>query len=75
MKQLKRLTALPLFLLMLTITAHAGIIDAPAPPPAATTATAPSDIWLPSDAEGPSVASPAGTDLALSLLQELLLVF
>lgn len=54
----------------------AGIIDCPAPaPPPLALATEPDDIWLPSDTEGPSVASPAGTDFALNLLQELLLVF
>jgi len=79
MKTLKHLSAAGLLTVFLALSAHAGEIQLgwapppPAPPPAAAPATEPGDIYIPGTTQG--FAGPTATEIALNLLQELLLVF
>lgn len=76
MKELKNLPSALVLTLSLTVSAFAGIMDTPAPPPAAaSSATTPGDIWIPGDGHGPGSPSESAAVVALNLLKDLLLVF
>lgn len=77
MKRLCRLSMTVLITAMLASSAFGGDIHiggappVPDPPPA----TEPGDIYIPGTSQGSGFAGPTATEVALNLLQELLLVF
>jgi hypothetical protein len=78
MKKLRHLSAAAFLTAMLAISTSAGEIQlgiAPPPPPAPPLATAPCDIGAPGDIYIPGPRSDLAIEVALSLLQDLLIMF
>jgi hypothetical protein len=79
MIKLKHLGAASLLTVLLVLSTSAGEIQLgvasplPSPPPAVS--STPGEIQLPGSMQGPGSAGASVTDVALNLLQELLLVF
>jgi hypothetical protein len=80
MNKLKEFGSTILCVMLLTVSAYAGEIQLPGPPPppnpppVAASATEPGEIHIGST-QGSGFAGPAATEIALNLLQGLLLVF
>lgn len=85
MQKLKELASVLVLVILLAVPAMAGEIDIPGPPPppppASNFGTGSGDIHIPGEiqpgraTQGPSSAGAMAADVAMNLLQELLLVF